>query len=242
MHAKIAIYCDFDGTVTTRDTVDFLLERLAAPSWKDIEALWEQGKIGSRECMAQQIPLIQGGWAAVEALLPEVVIDPTFVDFVQWCERHHIALALVSEGLDRVIHTLLAREGINVPTVWANHLEEDSQGQLSLSFPNAPSDPRCQAGLCKCRVINQPLFSNDPDIHRVVIGDGMSDRCWSEEADTLFAKSKLIKHCQENRIPYIPFDNFHTIQNVLENQLRPFPKQSVEVPTLATIAKSTGSR
>jgi 2-hydroxy-3-keto-5-methylthiopentenyl-1-phosphate phosphatase len=140
-----------------------------------------------------------------------------------------------------VIHALLKREGIHLP-VWANHLEEDAQGKLSLSFPNAPSDPRCQSGLCKCKVINQPLFSTNPDIHRVVIGDGMSDRCWSEEADTLFAKSKLVQYCRENKIPFIPFDNFQTIQATLETQLRPFPKPSVEVLNLAPLAKSVSHR
>jgi len=241
MHPKLAIYCDFDGTVTTRDTVDFLLEQLATPEWEDIEAQWEEGLISSRECMARQIPLIQGGWAAIESLLPEVEIDPTFAGFVQWCQSHRISLTLVSEGLDRVIHALLDREGIQLP-VWANHLEENAQGKLSLSFPNAPSDPRCQSGLCKCKVINQPLFSSNPDIHRVVIGDGMSDRCWSEEADTLFAKSKLVQYCQENKIPFIPFDHFQTIQAVLETQLRPFPKPSIEVLNLAPIAKSVSHR
>ena len=61
------IFCDFDGTISQIDVVDFLLNRLAGPSWNEIEAEWLRGEIGSKECLARQIPLIQGGWKAVEA-------------------------------------------------------------------------------------------------------------------------------------------------------------------------------
>jgi 2-hydroxy-3-keto-5-methylthiopentenyl-1-phosphate phosphatase len=240
MNTQFAIYCDFDGTITTRDTVDFLLEGLADPKWQDIEKLWEQGKIGSRECMAQQIPLIRGGWPAIEQLLSEVVIDPTFSLFSQWCAQQGIPLVIVSEGLDRVIHFLLEREGLSVPGVWANTLCEDAQGNLSLRFPNAPTDLNCQAGLCKCSIINKPYLHKEPGVHRIVIGDGLSDRCWAEEADTLFAKSKLITHCQNNQITFIPFDNFDAIRNVLEKQLRLFPKQQKDC-TLISDKKSVSS-
>ncbi len=224
MNRRFAIYCDFDGTVTTRDTVDFLLTHLADPEWQAVEQRWENGEIGSRECMSRQIPLLRGGWSAVEALLKDVVIDPTFAGFVDWCNRQSIPLVLVSEGLDRVIHFLLAREGIQIARVWANTLQEDAEGAFSLAFPHAPTDVSCQSGLCKCNVLQQSPVFPEQDIHRVVIGDGFSDRCWASAADTLFAKSKLIRHCEENHISYIPFDNFDTIRNVLEKQLRLFPK------------------
>ena len=71
MSSPIEVYCDFDGTITRGDTIDVLLERLAHPSWKEVEARWERGEIGSRECMAQQVPLLQGGWAAVEKVLDD---------------------------------------------------------------------------------------------------------------------------------------------------------------------------
>src|SRR5271155_2356634 len=112
MARKPRIFCDFDGTITTGDTVDILLESLADPAWKDIEAQWEEGEIGSRECMARQIPLIRGGWNAVLEVLNTVQVDKTFSTFVSWCRQQKIPVFVVSDGLDKVIEYLLAREGM----------------------------------------------------------------------------------------------------------------------------------
>ncbi len=220
MKAPLSIYCDFDGTVTLKDTTDFLLERLADERWQDYEAQWERGEIGSRECMKHQIPLMKGGWQAIESLLGDVRLDPTFRQFAAWCHSQKIPLFIVSEGIDRVIGYLLKRDGIRVNAVWANHLEESPTGELSLSFPSAPASKECQAGLCKCQVLSQaPLKTK-----RVVIGDGLSDLCWAGEADMLFAKSKLLNYCIHHQIGCTPFQDFNVIQMALENYLAQPPK------------------
>ncbi len=211
MSANISIYCDFDGTVTFKDTTDFLLERLADPSWRAIEAEWEEGLIGSRECMSRQIPLIQGGWDAVETQLREVKVDPSFKGFAAWFQENTIPLFIVSEGMDRVIHYLLSREDIVVDGVLANRLHQDKDEKLSLTFPAADPNGQCPAGLCKCRITD--LLNTQH--YKVVIGDGRSDYCWAPIADLLFAKSKLLKHCEQSDIPCIPFDNFGEIQGML---------------------------
>ena len=49
---------DFDGTIALEDTTDVLLDRRADPAWLDVETEWLAGRIGSRECLAQQAALI----------------------------------------------------------------------------------------------------------------------------------------------------------------------------------------
>jgi 2-hydroxy-3-keto-5-methylthiopentenyl-1-phosphate phosphatase len=167
----------------------------------DIEKLWQQGKIGSRQCLSQQIALLKGGWDAIVSLLPQITIDPSFPSFVRWCQQQNIPFALVNEGMDRVIQAVLEQEGLHVPIVRANHLYEWADGRISLQFPNASPDHNCQAGLCKCRML-QLLFpeTQGTDVHRIVIGDGFSDQCWAQQADTVFAKHRLQRFCQDNPI------------------------------------------
>jgi 2,3-diketo-5-methylthio-1-phosphopentane phosphatase len=215
MHHNLFVYCDFDGTVSQCDTVDFLLERLGKPGWQEIEAAWQRGDIGSRACMSQQIPLIQGGWPAILDALSEVKLDPTFKAFAQWCGANRIPLYIVSDGLDRVIRHLLSRENIIVNGIFANHLLEQKDGSLQLAFPHARPD--CDAGLCKCTILNTSM-------HRpikVVIGDGMSDLCWSQKADWLFAKvdTRLQRFCDQKHLSYRPFEHFETIQMALSKFL-----------------------
>ena len=46
----------------------------------------------------------------------------------------------------------------------------------------------------------------------IFIGDGLrSDACAAEKADTVFARSRLLKHCKENGIEAIAFDDFYPI-------------------------------
>jgi 2,3-diketo-5-methylthio-1-phosphopentane phosphatase len=229
---SLEIYCDFDGTITKKDTVDFLLEELADPAWKEIEARWESGEIGSRECMAKQVALIKGGWKAIERALSRVEFDPTFVDFAYWCRAEGIPLRIVSDGIDRVVHYLLSRERIQVSSIVANRLVEFEGGKLGLEFPYEARNNHCSSGVCKCQVLSGVRAFGSQYIKirtghtNVVIGDGKSDICWAPVADCLFAKSKLLKYCSANNIPYIRYDNFNNIRAVLEEQFVP-----VKMPT-----------
>ncbi len=215
MNPGVEVYCDFDGTITKGDTIDLLLEALGDPQWRAIEERWERGEIGSRECMALQVPLLRGGWKAVEQVLSKVKVDPTFAEFAGWCRQSGIPLRIVSDGIDRVIHHLLQREGVRVDNVWANHLNESETGELSLTFPYAPTISGCSSGLCKCKILDNAFRKT----LKVVVGDGRSDFCWSTEADILFAKSKLLQHCKNNNIPCVPFDNFRAVRVALEKEI-----------------------
>ncbi len=209
----LTVFCDFDGTITTRDVVDELLVRLADPAWTAIEAEWEQGLIGSRECLARQIPLIRGGWSAIERVLGGVTVDPSFAGFASWCASRSIPLIIVSDGLDRVITWLLARERVRVDAVWANHLVIDSSGTSSITFPHPPRERVCRSGLCKCQVLAEEATERQS----VVIGDGLSDTCWAPEADYCFAKGHLLEFCRARQIDCFAFDDFTTIQNTLSH-------------------------
>lgn len=204
----VTAYCDFDGTVTTCDVFDFVLERLAEPQWKDVEERWLKGEIGSRECMALQTGLIRGGWKAVEELLGEVRIDPEFPGFVKWCRSEAIPVVIVSDAADRIINTLLAREGIIVDAVYANHLVELPNERLALEFPFTPLEANCRRGLCKCGILNGGM--------RIVVGDGLSDTCWAREAHLLFAKQSLLEYCKEQKIPHHKFSDFKDILRAVQ--------------------------
>ena len=212
----LRVFCDFDGTISTVDVTDYILQNLADPSWLEIEARWERGEIGSRECMALQIALIKGGWTSIRELLHEVKLDPTFKPFVAWCAEKKIPLVVVSEGMDRVIHYLLRRDGIKPDAIWANRLCEDAHGKLVLEFPWQSLDERiCNAGLCKCRVLERTHEQS----FNVVIGDGNSDRCWAKHATFVAAKSKLLLHCRKNNIPCHPFEDFNMVRESLKQLL-----------------------
>jgi 2-hydroxy-3-keto-5-methylthiopentenyl-1-phosphate phosphatase len=219
IEAPLEILCDFDGTIASIDTVDFLLERLADPGWRILEEQWIRGEIDSSACMTAQIALVRGGWRAIRRALEEVRLDPGFARFASWCRASRIPLRVVSEGIEQVIIHLLRREAVLVDEVWAPRLSERSNETLELRLP-APGSALCGAALCKCVFVTtaaSPPF-------RVLIGDGRSDFCISRRADLVFACSKLAIHCEQNDIPFVPFVGFDTVRRLLEKRHAPFPR------------------
>lgn len=213
---KFEIYCDFDGTVTRQDVVNLLLDKLADSQWLDIEAKWLEGKIDSRECLSEQIPLIQGGWQAIEKILNhEVELEPDFKSFSTWCSKNNIPLYIVSDGLDKIINTIFSKQNINVTSVWSNKLEITEETKTAIEFPYPPKDMDCKFGLCKCQVLEK----SKEKTMKIVIGDGFSDTCWAKKGDLVFAKSHLLDFCKNNNLPFQEFKNFTQVSSYVEKQL-----------------------
>jgi len=231
MSTFVEVYCDFDGTITSGDTIDVLLEHLADPAWEQIEERWVKGEIGSRECMRLQVPLIKGGWEAIRTVLDDVKIDPSFRKFAAWCRSNGVSLKVVSDGIDKVIHHILKREGIHVDNVWANHLVEHEDGTLELTFPHAPQIAGCSSGLCKCKI----LSSGSNRYIKAVVGDGRSDFCWVADADLVFAKKSLLKHCRAAGIKATAYEDFTAVRAVLQEVITTVPAGEPQlIPVIKT--------
>ncbi len=208
MRPRVHVFVDFDGTISLRDTTDMLLRNFAGPEWRDIETLWERGEIGSRECMRRQIELLNVSPRELDAFLETVEIDPAFPAFVEFCRKEQLPLTVISDGLDRSIASALGRYGVSVPVI-ANRLEWAGGNNWRLAFPYSDAACRASSGNCKCRTM-----AAESD-YRVLIGDGRSDFCAAEEANMVFAKSKLKTYCESKALPYVPFHNFAELPELL---------------------------
>jgi 2-hydroxy-3-keto-5-methylthiopentenyl-1-phosphate phosphatase len=203
------VFIDFDGTVSRQDSTDVLLERFADPAWKAIEARWQAGLIGSRQCMAQQVALLRLSETALQNFIGEIDIDPAFPAFVAACHALDLAVTVVSDGLDRIVGGVLARSGLADLPVRANALIAAGEQHWQLNSPHLWDGCRSAAGTCKCRVAAKLDGDRRADLKlRLLIGDGSSDQCLAEEADFVVAKSALLAFCRRRNIPHLPFDTF----------------------------------
>ena len=210
---KCRVFVDFDGTIAPVDTTDLLLERFAAPAWRDIEEEWKAGRIGSRECMVRQIDLVRATPAKMDDFIRTVDIDPGFRSFAALFRRLGHALVVVSDGLDRTIRTVLDRNDIDVP-YFANHLQWRGDDRWRLTFPHARSDCSALSGNCKCS-----FSEGRPTELNILVGDGRSDFCLAGRADLVLAKSSLLKHCRNTGLPHIAFENFNEATKLLAGWL-----------------------
>lgn len=199
-----SILCDFDGTISLVDVTDALLVSFALDGWQALEADWVDGKIGSQQCMAAQVTLIDASKAQLDARIAEIEIDAAFIEFVAAANDFGIPLSVVSDGLDYVIQSILRRHSITKLPIVANKLEQINDRRWRLDFPNARDDCRKSSGTCKCALLQQARKNG-----RVLfIGDGASDFCVSGQADFVLAKGPLIDYAIAEGISHAPINGF----------------------------------
>jgi 2,3-diketo-5-methylthio-1-phosphopentane phosphatase len=212
---QIKFFLDFDGTITTEDVVDRVLDRFADSSWKDVEKDWHEGRIGSRECLARQIALVRATPEDFAKLLSEVHVDPYFVSFMKTAKSLAVPVTILSDGFDKIIYEILNRclsgspELLSGLPVYCNKLEWDGP-RLKAVFPYGICPHGCAN--CKEALIRGIAW---PAGQVVFVGDGWSDRFAAQTAYLTFAKEELLKFCEENNINHKRYTGFNDVEQWL---------------------------
>lgn len=195
--SNASVFLDFDGTITTVDTGVHLLDTLAPPDWREVEALYKAGKIGSRECMSRQWEMLPADRAAIEAAVREVPLDQDFELLVDHLRTSGAEVIIVSDGYGFRAEEVGRHSGVPVLT---NGIDWD---RFAVVFPVV--EPGCPCGLCgTCK--RAPIEeARRRGRLTVLVGDGASDARAAEVADVVFAKDELARFCRQAGIPYRPF-------------------------------------
>jgi 2-hydroxy-3-keto-5-methylthiopentenyl-1-phosphate phosphatase len=208
MEKDFFVSIDFDGTVTTTDITDAIIKEFAKPEWEQAERQWEDGVLGSRECLATQMSLIEAPMEDLLAYTKNFSVHNSFIPFINFLRESGIPHAIISDGFNVFIEHLLTDAGIEGVPVYANRLTYD-KGMLKALFPF--TNAKCSSGTCKCKTAER-AGGKLPVIH---VGDGRSDFCLAEKAAYVFSKGKLTGHCRENTIAHSSFDSFNHIEKNL---------------------------
>src|SRR5262245_41598928 len=205
---RLAVFSDFDGTISHPDTLNFLAETFSSVEFRrGIGMQIAAGEISLRDGIQQEVNAIQGTLEEVLCRLREhAEIDNAFTAFAAWCRQEEIPLTILSAGIKDVIENLLAPFGLQHVRILANPLQI-SRGRWSLQFlDDTPW------GHDKSRAVRQAKAEG---YSTVFLGDGLSDRGAAEAADLVFAKSGLARYCVEQQIPHKSFTSFSEVQEEL---------------------------
>ena len=206
---KICILSDFDGTITTKDGLYSFIESYAVGNWQGIEQKWTRGEIDSKECLIEEFRLIPNlSEELITDFIKTLTIDETFIDFYKKIREKGIDFYIVSDGIDFFIERILDKYGLKDVSVITNHGEFRGES-FEITFPNDYRGCKNNSGTCKCKVLSDMRKDYEKIIY---IGDGVSDYCVADKADILYAKSRLLKYCQSQKIASIPFDTFEDIE------------------------------
>jgi 2-hydroxy-3-keto-5-methylthiopentenyl-1-phosphate phosphatase len=216
-----AVFLDFDGTITVRDSTDAILETYASADWLTIEEAWRAGKIGSRECLARQMALVTATPSEIESLLDEIEIDAGFVALLEICDAHSVPVYIVSDGFEYCIRRILMRPSLDLSAylrsvrIRSNQLTPRA-GCWDVSFTS--SRQSCAHGCATCKPAAMRRLNGAGGL-RIFVGDGLSDRYAAAYADVVFAKNQLATYCADQGLAYIGYASLATIGTWLEDRL-----------------------
>jgi 2-hydroxy-3-keto-5-methylthiopentenyl-1-phosphate phosphatase len=210
--AAACVWIDFDGTITRQDVLDELINRYAADdSWKQAEREWQEGLIGSRECLSRQLAVVRIEDAAIDGFLDSIQLDPGLVGLIDLLDRHHVPVAVLSDGLDRFIGPLLSRGGLGRLKFRSNTIDREGQ-MLQLRCPFSSSICESASAHCKCKSMGELTVEHRQGIY---IGDGRSDLCPSRKVACRFAKGVLAANLEREGLPYLPYEELSEVAGIL---------------------------
>lgn len=207
------VLCDFDGTITSFDTADYVLRRYADGDWKQFDRMLDEGKISLEECMVRQFELVHVPEGTIIDELERVAtVRPSFSRLVHFCERERISFYIVSAGLDFVIYHYLDKMGLRSFITMHSGSSFFDGHKIVFSFP---------------RLVDPDAKSFKDDLVRsmhgqgrrvVYIGDGLSDLEAARLADVRFAVSgmRLERTLREEGLAFEPFEDFAEVERELK--------------------------
>ena len=215
---KFIFFTDFDGTITTADSNDFLTDNhgfgVERRRQQNIDVL--EGKMHFRDSFRDMMDSIKVPFdQCIEILKKNIKLDPGFREFYDWARQNNIPIVILSGGMEPIIRALLdtyfgsdwdiqivsndvrPREGknINEEGGWRIEFHDDSihGHDKSLEIRKYSSLP------------NRPTM--------FYAGDGVSDLSAAKETDLLFAKADkdLVTYCENEKVPFVTFRDWTTI-------------------------------
>ena len=207
-----ALLVDFDGTACLQDVSEMLLDRFGERGWERFDDAVDRGEMGLREAAEHQAAMLRGSREQMLAhALERASLAPTFAPFVDWADANGLPITLASDGFAIYIRPILERAGLGRLEVVTNELVFED-GRVSLRHPNA--HPVCfGCGTCKMLVARR---LRDAHGRIAFVGEGQSDRYGALYSDVVFAKDALVAICEQDGVPFLPWDTFDDVRNALE--------------------------
>ena len=219
--ARLAVFCDFDGTFAATDVGMTLARTYSADRIPAAKAALLRGEFDAWQftcALLDDLPLPQ---VELDHFLASVELDPGAHDLLAWCAARAVPFRILSDGFDAILDTLRARHG--VPFAYdANHLV--MHGERWRITPGH-RDPSCFCGTGTCKRGRIAAWRTaHPGAFCVHIGNGrISDLCGAVEADLVFAKDSLAHALAGRGAPYQPFTTLHDVIAGLDAALAAAP-------------------
>jgi 2-hydroxy-3-keto-5-methylthiopentenyl-1-phosphate phosphatase len=209
---KIIIQCDFDGTLTVEDMGFYLLDTFAGGEWRQWLEQYRNDQISVGEFNSRAFATLQAPKEELlAATLSRAKLRDGFRELVGYCRQKGFRLAIVSNGLDFYINSILDDAGLGDVEAHAA-ITQFHPGGLKVQYigpDGAPLNDDFKAAYTR-------LFLKEG--YKVAyVGNGPSDASPASLSHHIFARDGLLDYCKEKNLPCQPFTNMHDVIKGLES-------------------------
>lgn len=197
------VQCDFDGTVTEKDTSFFLLDAFAQGDWRRLLREYKEHKISVGEFNTKAFTMVKADKPTLlDALKGKVEVRAGFHELVDYCRKKGFRLVIVSNGLDFYIEAILKDQGLENIEVHAAQASFHPEGMKV--YYVGPDGRKLDDGVKEA--YTQSFLKLG---YRVIyVGNGDSDIAPAKYAHHVFATGELLAYSRANNLNYKPFENF----------------------------------
>ncbi|MFO8086089.1 MAG: HAD-IB family phosphatase [Desulfobacterales bacterium] len=201
------VFCDFDGTITEKESLDQVFRKFAPETWKPQKEDLVAGKITVREAVARTINSIESSdYAAILDYTLSFSIRPGFESLLDFLDSQNVPVVVVSGGIRGMVETGLGELKNRVHAIFAADVDTTGKWLRTESAYEGKTEL-----VDKVRIMG--FYEAE---EKVAIGDGITDFNMASAADLVFARSGLARFLDQNNIPYQFWTDFFDIRDRLQ--------------------------
>jgi 2-hydroxy-3-keto-5-methylthiopentenyl-1-phosphate phosphatase len=209
------IFIDFDGTITSEETLSGVLRRLNPPGATEIEAMVMKGQLNLRDGITKIFALIPSSrFPEIMDYIKNIPLRKGFAELLQFAYENGFDVIVISGGLSPMVDSKLAPYKDMIKDIYSVDLLLDKE------YMALHSDYTSESELMdKVKIIEQYQPESDEAVRTIVIGDGMTDFNMARTADIVFARDHLEAFLKSKNIPYYHWNDFFDIKKTLEEMV-----------------------
>lgn len=213
---NIAVFCDFDGTITEKDNIINIMKEFAPPEWDEIKNKILSQQISIQEGVGKMFSLLPSSLKEdiIKFTLENGKIRTGFQEFVDYLKKENIPLYIVSGGIDFFVQPVLKKYG-PFDAIYCNG--SDFSGEtIKILWPHS-CDDECDnnCGCCKPSIMRK--LEAGEETYKIVIGDSVTDLEAAKQADLVIARDLLQEKSKEMNLNYHEFETFYECIEILKN-------------------------
>jgi 2-hydroxy-3-keto-5-methylthiopentenyl-1-phosphate phosphatase len=206
-----SVFCDFDGTITSQETLSGMANSLVPDMVKEIVPELVARRMTLREGVRRMVEAIPSSrYGEIIEYVMSVPIRPGLEDLLEFLASHNVPFIIISGGLRGMVEARLGPIAKLVHSIYA--LDVDTGGEYIKII--APFEGETEL-MDKTRIIAQY-----PADEIISIGDGYTDIKMSLNSHIVFARDVLASNLKKMGKDYIPWNDFFDIQRELADRWR----------------------